>query len=318
MSNIPLSSFGKSADAPAPAAAPAPAPAPAPTVTDVPGVDPRHKLPSFLLNDQPAPSVASTPVTAPALPEKLSIRFRHQDLELPISEVQRLAQIGMSAQKIDERKRELDELARANQEKIQVADLLGSLAQVDPARYRQVQAILSGRSPVPDDGLGGNVDDGLTPQAGGGSMTPELEMRLARLEQTQTAALASLQQRDAQARLQGALSKHEILRTSPEAEELARLQIDAMMRSGEVEDYDTAALIAADRQRKLIQNHMDGERRKREEARTVTPPRSQQASTALPRIDPSQVSYRGTRNGQSRGALRELLSKIRAATNPNE
>lgn len=315
MSNIPLSSVG-SKDA-----SPAPAPA-APQSVSIPepanGTPFRAKIPESALMGKPT-SAAEPSAAKDATPEKLKLRFRHEDVEVDLNEAKRLAQIGLSAQSLDDRRRQIEERENLNRDKIQVGDLMAQLAQSDPVRFKAVQDIIAGRRPAmaqqQDDGL--SSDDGLTDSNSGGNMSPAVEARLRQLEAAHQATLRTLHQRDHKQRLEDAIGRHDVLRASPEAEELARIQIDALMRSGDVDDVDRAALIVADRQKRLVQAHLERERRAREEAREASPVRSQPASSALPRMDKSNLTYSNFRNQSARSTLSDWLKKVRASVDPN-
>lgn len=304
--NVPLSSFSPPAAAPV-VAPPVPAPPASGHAPDL-----RSKLPAFALADAPAPAPSQTPAIPPP-PQEVTLRFRHEDVKVSPDELRRLAQIGLSAQHLDQRRAQIDQREQANARKLEVADALAALAQIDPRRYQMVNQILAGRDPVGQD----SGDDGLTPQGQQGTITPEIEMRLAQLERSQQAALASLHQRDAEVQMRDAIGQHEILRQSPEAAELARLQMNALIQSGEVADFHAAATIVADRQRRIIQQHMDAELRRRTEARDQSPARSQPPSSALPRLDKSQLSYSGHRSGSTRQQLSDWVKKFKATLNPD-
>ena len=123
-----------------------------------------------------AAQAAQAPATPPpqTLAQKLKVRFRHEDLELPTDEVVRLAAKGMSATKLEEQRAEFTREREANRQILDVGNLMAQFAQRDPQGFQEVIGRVQHGRPIPqaqpqrrqappeNDGLGD--DEPLTQQ----------------------------------------------------------------------------------------------------------------------------------------------------------
>lgn len=249
----------------------------------------------------------------PLQPRKIKVKFRHQEVELDEKDAQTYIQKGMSAQKLEERRAQIEAQARENDKRLEFATHMERLAQADPTRFQAAMDILlTGGSPLVSQGRAAATqepdDDGLTPEHQAPNVSA-LERRLAALEARNQQVERSFHQRDHESRMQTALNSREYLRDNPEAGEIARRLLENALALGDVDSPEEGAPLIEAQVKRLVQGHVQAEQRRLTQQREAGVPRSAPASVELPRLDRNVV--RDFRKPEGRAALARWMDSVR-------
>lgn len=260
---------------------------------------------------QPRPAPASAEPTAEQRQRSMKLRFRHQDIEMPEEEVLKLAQKGMSAQKLEERRAQVEALARENEERLKFVNHLEFIRTADPARFQRAIDLLvtGGAVPQAQDSDG----DGLTEPQPARTVDTALERRLAALEARNQQTERALNQRDHASRVERAIASREYLRQNPEAGEIAQELMEVALAKGEFDSVEDAAPVIEARVKRLVQGHMEAERRAQVAKREASMPRSQSVMPNMPRLDPKFATSAARGKPATRQALKDWMGQIRRA-----
>lgn len=243
----------------------------------------------------------------------MKLRFRHQDIEMPEEEVLKLAQKGMSAQKLEERRAQIEAQARENERRLAFVNDLEFIRTSDPQRFQRAMDVLvnGAASAAPQD----SDDDGLTQAPAARTVDTALERRLAALEARNQQTERALNQRDHASRVERAIASREYLRQNPEAGEIAQELMEVALAKGEFDSVEDAAPVIEARVKRLVQGHMEAERRAQVAKREATMPRSQSVMPNMPRLDSKFTTASARGKPATRQALKDWFGQIRRAVN---
>lgn len=317
-----------------PAAAPAPAPAPAPTMAQRAAAH-MGGAAAAAAAGQPAAAAAAQPPAKPAAPpsirerleamgrvspEGLPVTFRGEELNLPLAEAQRLAQIGMLSGDLERQRQELkaDQAGYAAFKQFQ-----GWLGQ-NPDAMRAMQDFYAGRvdprSLYQQDRTSEDDDNTSADLAARGTTSradAAAEQRIARLEQTIQMLQAQTTRQSFEQRLEAAVDGHEFLSTTPEIRETALELMQAGLAADKYPSIDAALHSVASKLRKLGSAETDliRERRQQQESEFRQQPTAG-APPAFPKMPENLPSGpRGLRDPRMRDHLRTIVGGIQRAAN---
>jgi hypothetical protein len=262
--------------------------------------------------EQPAAPAAP----APTLPPKAKVRFRHQDIELSHDDLVKFAQKGLAADKLEERRQQVEREQRDNEARLAVVRDLELLRQTHPERFQAALDVMRGVQPARrEEPAGDPLDEPLTPQARQAQIPTEWERRIAALEARYNQTEQALHQRDRHTRVERALSSQAYLNENPEAGDVARRLLESSLAAGEFETPEDAAPIIAAQVKRLVEGHLEVERKARQSRADAAVPRTPSGAPQIPRLDPKYATRKALKDGSAVQGLRGLMSSFRQALN---
>lgn len=248
--------------------------------------------------------------------DRFPVKFNHETVELPVSEVQRFAQLGMASEDIQKQRSDL----KADQRGYEGYKAFQRWVEQDTSgtRARALQDAFVGRvdfgslyrKDEGDDQLGNTSRDGDT-RGHTSQGDPALQARLNRLEQQLAGFSQQADARSLDQRIEAALTTHDYLKGDADAIGIARDIVNGRLGSGEFQSIEAEVARAASRVKSIAEGRLEAIRAQREQQAQEFVPVTPTRGPAFPKLPDGLVSgTKGMRSQQNKQTVKDWLASF--------
>jgi hypothetical protein len=250
--------------------------------------------------------------------KEVPVRFRHKDVSVSFDKFYEYAQKGMAADALDQRRADIDRVAKENDAAIRAGQMWEDWIRRNPEQAEMVRDIVEGRRPTRPLYDQQQDPDPLAPDPDYGGLTdldshPKMrayERRIAELEARVSQTAKTFEERDRASSIEAAIGEQAYLKDNLEAREVAGDMIPTLMHKEGLGPREAAAIVASQLQR-LAQFELARVQRQREQQRSELASVPAGAGTPhLPAVDLEALDpgVYGMRRGNVRGQLKSWIS----------